>query len=55
VYYKFSESEAPEVLPAFSREPGFRLVKLAEGMVFPAISPQGDQVAVTTGNFDPSL
>ena len=52
VYYKFSESEAPEVLPAFSRELGFRLVKLAEGMVFPAISPQADQVAVTTGNFD---
>ena len=52
VYYKFSHPESPEVLPAFSREPGFRLVKLAEGLVFPAISPQGDRIAVTTGNFD---
>jgi Tol biopolymer transport system component len=52
VYYKFTESDSPEVLPAFAREPGFRLVKLAEGMAFPAISPQGDQIAVTTGKFD---
>ena len=52
VYYKFSHSDSAEVLPAFSQEPGFRLVKLAEGMVFPAISPQADQIAVTTGNFD---
>jgi TolB protein len=52
VYYKFTSSPSPEVLPAFSREAGFRLVKLAEGMVFPALSPKGDQIAVTTGNFD---
>ncbi len=52
VYFKFIPSPAPEVLPALSKEPGFRLVKLAGGMVFPALSPQGDQVAVTTGNFD---
>jgi TolB protein len=52
VYYKFTTSASPEVLPAFSRETGFRLVKLAEGMVFPALSPKGDQIAVTTGNFD---
>jgi TolB protein len=51
VYYKFSHPESPEVLTAFSKEPGFRLVKLAEGMVFPAISPLGDQIAATTGNF----
>jgi TolB protein len=52
VYYKFTHPESAEVLPAFSREPGFRLVKLAETMVFPAISPKGDQVAVTSGDFD---
>jgi TolB protein len=52
VYYKFSHSESAEVLPAFSQEPGLKLVKLAEGMVFPAISPKGDQIAVTTGDFD---
>ena len=52
VYYKFTHPDSAEVLPAFSREPGFRLVKLAEGMVFPAISLQGDQIAVTTGKFD---
>jgi hypothetical protein len=39
--------ESPEVLPAFAREPGFRLVKLAEGMVvsshFPTRRPdRGD-------------
>jgi len=49
VYYKFSHPESQEVLPAFSREPGFRLVKLAGGTFFPAISPQGDQLVVTTG------
>jgi TolB protein len=52
VYYKFTSSASAEVLPAFSRETGFRLVKLAEGMVFPALSPKGDQIAVTTGDFD---
>ena len=47
VYCKFSYPESPQVLPAFSREPGFRLVRLAGRMFFPAISRQGDQIAVT--------
>jgi dipeptidyl aminopeptidase/acylaminoacyl peptidase len=55
VYCKFSQAESPEVLPVFSREPGFRLMRLAGRMFFPAISPQGDQVAVTTGNEFDSL
>ncbi|HEX8766657.1 MAG TPA: hypothetical protein VF740_15920 [Candidatus Acidoferrum sp.] len=55
VYCKFSYPESPEVLPAFSREPGFRLVKLAGWTFFPAISPQGDQVAVTIGKKFESL
>src|SRR5215469_15257214 len=50
VYCKFSQPESPVVLPAFSREPGFRLVRLAGRTFFPAISPQGDQVAVSAGN-----
>ena len=54
-YYKFTHPESPEVLTAFSREPGFRLVKLAEGMFFPAISPQGGQIAVTAGSSFDSL
>ena len=48
VYCKFSYPESPVVLPAFSREPGFRLVRLAGDMFFPAISQQGDQIVVTT-------
>lgn len=55
VYCKFSHPESPEVLPAFSREPGFRLVRLTGRMFFPAISPQGDQIAVTTGKKFESL
>jgi TolB protein len=49
VYYKFTHPKSPEVLPAFSTEAGFRLVKLAEGMFFPALSPKGDRVAVSAG------
>lgn len=55
VYCKFMQAASPEVLPAFSREPGFRLVRLAGWTFFPAISPQGDQIAVTTGKKFESL
>jgi TolB protein len=46
VYSKFDSSRNDEMLQAYSRDPQFRLLELPN-LFFPAISPKGDEIAVS--------
>jgi TolB protein len=47
VYQKAIDAPAPEMLPVFSRDPGFSLYRTAN---FPAWPPAGDRFVVTVGS-----